>query len=101
MPRRPRDNAEIVALVARRRRLERTRRARRGRGRLKSAGALLLVAFAALVGAVVLGAVLTPGVIASECSLASLRPISIGTNSFVTARDNSLLGTIPAKRNRQ
>jgi hypothetical protein len=36
-----------------------------------------------------------------SCSLASLRPVSIGENSFVYAVDGSLLGTIPAERNRQ
>ena len=36
-----------------------------------------------------------------SCSLASLRPVSIGENSFVFAADGSLLGTIPAERNRQ
>jgi penicillin-binding protein 1A len=40
-------------------------------------------------------------VIESQCDLSSLKPISIGTNSFVTAADNTFLGTIPAKRNRQ
>jgi penicillin-binding protein 1A len=37
----------------------------------------------------------------SSCNLASLRPVSIGQNSFVFAADNSLLGSIPAERNRQ
>ncbi len=36
-----------------------------------------------------------------SCSLTSLRPISIGQNSFVYAADGSLLGSIPAERNRQ
>jgi penicillin-binding protein 1A len=37
----------------------------------------------------------------SSCSLASLRPVSIGENSFVYAADGTLLGSIPAERNRQ
>jgi len=37
----------------------------------------------------------------SSCSLSSLRPVSIGENSFVYAADGSLLGAIPAERNRQ
>jgi penicillin-binding protein 1A len=37
----------------------------------------------------------------SSCSLASLTPVGIGQNSFVYAADNSLLGAIPAERNRQ
>ena len=37
----------------------------------------------------------------SSCDLASLRPVAIGRNSFVYAADGSLLGSIPAERNRQ
>ena len=37
----------------------------------------------------------------NSCSLTSLRPVSIGQNSFVYAADGSLLGSIPAERNRQ
>ena len=54
-----------------------------------------------MVGVAIVGAAVAPSVIRSQCSLASLKPVSIGTNSFVAARDNSLLGTIPAKKNRQ
>jgi penicillin-binding protein 1A len=58
---------------------------------------VLLVAAAC---AAVVAAALAPSVIRSQCSLSSLKPLSIGTNSFVTASDGSFLGTIPAKRNR-
>src|SRR5205085_6199993 len=37
----------------------------------------------------------------SSCDLNSLRPVDIGANSFVFARDGSLLGSIPAERNRE
>ncbi len=37
----------------------------------------------------------------SSCSLSSLRPVKIGENSFVYAADGTLLGSIPAERNRQ
>jgi penicillin-binding protein 1A len=37
----------------------------------------------------------------SSCDLASLRPVEIGQNSFVYAADGSLLGSIPAERNRE
>ena len=37
----------------------------------------------------------------NSCSLESLRPVSIGQNSFVYAADNSVLGAIPAEKNRQ
>jgi penicillin-binding protein 1A len=37
----------------------------------------------------------------SSCDLSSLRSIRIGQNSFLYAADGSLLGSIPAERNRQ
>jgi penicillin-binding protein 1A len=63
--------------------------------------AAVLVVLVAAASAAVIAAAVAPSVIASQCDLRSLRPISIGTNSFVTAADNTFLGTIPAKRNRQ
>jgi len=42
------------------------------------------------------GAALSQG-----CNLNSLRAVQIGQNSFVYARDGSLLGSIPAERNRE
>ena len=37
----------------------------------------------------------------SSCDLNALRPVSIGQNSFIYAANNSILGAIPAERNRQ
>jgi hypothetical protein len=37
----------------------------------------------------------------SRCDLSALRPARIGQNTFVYAADGSLLGVIPAERNRQ
>jgi penicillin-binding protein 1A len=37
----------------------------------------------------------------ASCDLNSLRPVEIGQNSFVYAKDGSLLGSIPAERNRE
>ena len=37
----------------------------------------------------------------SRCDLSALRATKIGQNTFVYAADNSLLGVIPAERNRQ
>lgn len=61
--------------------------------------ALLLgiAAFAALIGA----AATAPSVVASRCSLAHLKPVSLGSNTIVRAADGSLLGSIPSARNRQ
>src|SRR5436305_882374 len=77
-----------------RKRAERIQRRRR-------AGVILGV-LAAVIGVIVLtlgfgaGAALTAG-----CDLNTLRPVEIGQNSFVYARDGSLLGSIPAERNRE
>ena len=38
---------------------------------------------------------------APRCDLGALRPVKIGENTFVYAADGSLLGAIPAERNRQ
>jgi penicillin-binding protein 1A len=45
----------------------------------------------------------TAGVLAygSSCDLDSLRSVRIGQNTFLYAADGSLLGSIPAERNRQ
>ena len=53
------------------------------------------------IGAGLLGAVATPTLLARSCSRQQLRPLKLGTNSLVRAADGSLLGVIPAKRNRQ
>jgi penicillin-binding protein 1A len=37
----------------------------------------------------------------SSCDLKTLRPVEVGQNSFIFAADGSLLGSIPAERNRQ
>ncbi len=37
----------------------------------------------------------------SSCNLNSLRPVEVGQNSFVFAADGSLLGSIPAEKNRE
>jgi len=61
---------------------------------------LLLVVVGLLTVAVVAGGagVYTFG---SSCDLSSLREVRIGQNTFVYAADGSLLGSIPAERNRQ
>jgi len=39
--------------------------------------------------------------LSASCDLNTLRPVEIGANSFVYAKDGSLLGSIPAERNRE
>ncbi|MGH3053146.1 MAG: transglycosylase domain-containing protein [Gaiellaceae bacterium] len=83
----------------RRRRRNRRRRDRIGSRRFGFALVLIiiLVTIAILVAGVFAGA----SAALSNCNLASLKPVLIGQNSFVYAADGSLLGAIPAERNRQ
>jgi penicillin-binding protein 1A len=76
------------------------RRRRRRHKRRRPLLILLLILALLLVGATVAGG---GGVYAfgSSCDLAALHEVRIGQNSFVYAADGSLLGAIPAERNRQ
>jgi penicillin-binding protein 1A len=58
----------------------------------------LLLAMAAAFAAVGLGGAASVG---KDCDLSSLQAVSIGSNSFIYAADGSLLGSIPAEKNRQ
>jgi penicillin-binding protein 1A len=58
----------------------------------------VILAFAAAAGVGGTAAMFAYG---SSCDLSSLRSARIGANSFVYAADGSLLGSIPAERNRQ
>jgi penicillin-binding protein 1A len=80
----------------------RTRRQRR-RGQQRRRRNITLIAAVVLLGA---GAVAAAGItgaatVAPRCDLDGLRPVQIGQNSFVYAADGSLLGSIPAEKNRQ
>ena len=100
MPARKRASDADLPAVAGRRRRDRRHRASR-RSRLTGALVALAVVILAVAAAAVVAAAVAPTVIATQCDLRTLRPISIGTNSFLTASDGSFLGTIPAKQNRQ
>ena len=89
-----------MAAAARRGR-QRRRSSKGGRRRLLVGLAVLSLVAAGIAGVAIVGAAVGPKIIRSRCDLSSLRQINIGSNSFVTASDNSLLGTIPAKKNRQ
>ncbi|MER3408775.1 MAG: glycosyl transferase [Thermoleophilia bacterium] len=86
-----------MAAALRRRRLRRRARARRRR-RAALAGAALLVLLPATLAVAGLAA---RQAFRSSCSLHDLRPVPIGQTSLVYAADGSLLGAIPAERNRQ
>ncbi|HEY3920611.1 MAG TPA: transglycosylase domain-containing protein [Gaiellaceae bacterium] len=77
------------------------RRHRLGRlHRRRRAGALAGV-FLAAIGAVIVFAGFGAGTALSVgCDLTSLQPIEVGQNSFVYAADGTLLGSIPADKNR-
>jgi penicillin-binding protein 1A len=80
------------------------RRSRRRRDRVKTKRkrrtTLLLVALAIFVLAVIASGVGAVAKFRSDCSLKDLDPVQIGQNSFVYAANGSLLGAIPAERNR-
>ena len=59
--------------------------------------AVVLGTIATFVAATVTGAA---GIL-NNCDLNSLKPVAIGANSFVYAADGTVLGAIPAERNRQ
>jgi penicillin-binding protein 1A len=72
------------------------RRRRRKRGAVVAILAILALAAAAGVGGT--AAVLAYG---SSCDLDSLKSVDIGANTFVYAANGTLLGSIPAERNRE
>jgi penicillin-binding protein 1A len=77
------------------RRRARNKQRRRKRGIVL--GVLLVIPIMLLVAAAVGG---TAEYRSASCNLDKLRPVAIGQNSFVYARDGSLLGAIPAEKNR-
>jgi penicillin-binding protein 1A len=78
----------------------RHQRALRRRRRRKGAvvGVAVIALLAAIAGVGGGAAVLAYG---SSCDLDSLQSVDIGANTFVYAADGSLLGSIPAERNRE
>jgi penicillin-binding protein 1A len=76
------------------------KRADRVRRRRRAGVILGVLAVVVIIG--VLSAGLGAGAALSQsCNLNTLRPVEIGQNSFVFARDGSVLGSIPAERNRE
>jgi penicillin-binding protein 1A len=79
-----------------------SRRRRRKRfSRRKRLGRVIWAALLVLLLALVISGFTGAGVWMSSCDLSSLRPVNVGENSFVYAADGSLLGSIPAVKNRQ
>jgi membrane peptidoglycan carboxypeptidase len=85
----------ILLQRLRKRRRERVKNRRRRSGRLVLGillGTLIFLVVSSFTGA---------AIFMSSCDLDSLKPVEVGENSFVYAADGSLLGSIPAERNRQ
>jgi penicillin-binding protein 1A len=82
----------------------RRRRQRQRRDRIMARRFSLLLGVAVVLGgiaAVVAAAFTSANGVLNNCDLDTLKPVSIGQNSFVYAADGSVLGAIPAERNRQ
>jgi penicillin-binding protein 1A len=82
-----------------RRRTRRRRRRERAKHRRKVAVIVGLLVVA--LGLVAAGGITGAATVGHRCDLDRLRPVEIGQNSFVYAADGSLLGSIPAEKNRQ
>jgi penicillin-binding protein 1A len=80
----------------------RGRHQRAARRRRRRRGAVIALASIAGLGLVAgIGGGAAVFAYGSSCDLASLSSLAIGRNSFIYAADGSLLGSIPAERNRQ
>ena len=78
------------------------KRKRSGRIKRRRRAGVITATFAIAVAVIVVSVGFGAGTALSEsCDLNSLRPVEIGQNSFVFAYDGSLLGSIPAERNRE
>jgi penicillin-binding protein 1A len=95
MARRRRDvDALLINGARRRKRIDRRRRRKR-------AGLVVPLALITLVAVAVAAGFGAATALSQSCSLSSLKPVDIGANTFVYAADGSLLGSIPAERNRE
>ena len=83
--------------------LERLRKRRRQRvkNRRKRLGKLVSGVLIGTVLFLVVSSFTGAAVWMNSCNLDSLNPVEVGENSFIFAADGSLLGSIPAERNRQ
>ena len=96
MPPHRRDDDELTALIVSRR-----SRLRRRRSPGRRFGLALAIAAGAIFVAVLTGGAFTGAVLSSACDVTSLKPIALGSNSFLYASDGSLLGVVPTETNRQ
>ncbi len=85
----------FLALHHSRKRKRLKRKQNRGR-----AGTIIAAAAAGSVVVLLLVGFGAGAALSESCSLSSLKPVDIGSNTFVYAADGSLLGSIPADKNR-
>jgi penicillin-binding protein 1A len=90
-----------AAVYANHRRRDRNRRRRERANRRRILALTILLVVVGVLAALTAAAFTGATAFRNSCSLDSLRPVSIGENSFVYAADGSLLGAIPAEKNRQ
>ena len=93
---RSRDDDELTALIVSRR-----ARLRRKRSPGRRFGLAFAIAAGALFVAVVTGGAFTGAVISGSCDTTSLKPIALGSNSFLYASNGSFLGGVPTQTNRE
>jgi penicillin-binding protein 1A len=79
----------------------RKRRRKRVKNRRKRLGKLVSGALIGTVLFLVVSSFTGAAVWMNSCDLDTLNPVEVGQNSFIFAADGSLLGSIPAERNRQ
>jgi penicillin-binding protein 1A len=95
----PRRRADELDFILAHRGRKRKRSARIQRRRRAGAAA---ATFAIVIGIIFVTVGFGAGTaLSASCDLNALRPVEIGANSFVYADDGSLLGSIPAERNRE
>ena len=93
--RRPQSSDAFLLERLRKRRRDRVRNRRKRLGKVMMGlliGTALFLVVSSFTGA---------AIFLNSCDLNSLKPVEVGQNSFVFAADGSLLGSIPAERNRQ
>ena len=93
--RRPPPSDAFLLERLRKRRRDRVRSRRKRLGKVMTGlliGTALFLVISSFTGA---------AIFLNSCDLNSLKPVEVGQNSFVFAADGSMLGSIPAERNRQ
>jgi penicillin-binding protein 1A len=91
-------DADLAVLIAARR--ARLRRRQGGGGKRLLLGGTLAVSLI-VAGTIAGGAFTGRALLFGSCRLDALRPIALGENSFLYARNGSLLGVVPSRTNRQ